>query len=278
VVQLLRLSPYLLCFHSAAISVPSLPLCLRLSFHPRKFENALMGAIKLVLFDITGTIIKDKGDMVRAFSMALKKNGISVDEGELREWRGAAKREVIRHFAARQIGGKTEIAGRRIDQIYDDFRSMLEAEFESHPIVPVGGAENTFAWLREHGILIGTTTGYHRKLSDILLNRLGWLDKFQVTVCSDEVALGRPAPYMIFRAMEATGVTSVAQVVTVGDTPLDLKAGANAGVRGIVGVLSGAHAAERLHKEPHTHILNSVAELPAVIDEYVSPNQASITV
>jgi phosphonatase-like hydrolase len=229
-----------------------------------------MDTIKLVLFDITGTIIRDTGDMVRAFSMALKKNGISVDEVELREWRGAAKREVIRHFAARQIGGKLEIADRRIDQIYDDFRSMLEAEFESHPIVPIGGAENTFAWLHEHGILTGTTTGYHRKLSNILLKRVGWLDKFQATVCSDEVALGRPAPYMIFRAMEAARVTSVAQVVTVGDTPLDLRAGANAGVRGIVGVLSGAHTAERLQQEPHTHILNSVAELPSAIDEYGS--------
>jgi phosphonatase-like hydrolase len=229
-----------------------------------------MNAIKLVLFDITGTIIKDTGDMVRAFSRALKKNGISFEDRELREWRGAAKQEVIRHFAGRQIGGKMEVTDRRIDQIYDDFRSILEAEFESHPVVAIGGAENTFAWLREQGILIGTTTGYHRKLSDTLLKRLGWLEKFQTTVCSDEVALGRPAPYMIFRAMEAARVTSVAQVVTVGDTPLDLRAGANAGVRGIVGVLSGAHTADRLQQEPHTHILPSVVELPSAIDEYGS--------
>ena len=83
---------------------------------------------------------------------------------------------------------------------------------------------------------MGTTTGYHRRLGDMLLQRAGWLDKFQAKVGSDEVALGRPAPFMIFRAMEATRVTRVSEVITVGDTPLDLQAGANAGVRGIVGV------------------------------------------
>jgi len=83
-----------------------------------------MNPIRLVLFDITGTIIKDTGDMVRAMIMALRKNEISVDEGELREWRGAAKRQVIRHFVGRQLGSATDGGDQRIDRIYDDFRSM----------------------------------------------------------------------------------------------------------------------------------------------------------
>jgi len=227
-----------------------------------------MNPIRLVLFDITGTIIKDSGDMVRAMIMALQKNEMSVDERELREWRGAAKRQVIRHFVGRQLGSASDGRDQRIYRIYDDFRSMLEAEFESHPVVPIAGAEDAFAWLEKSGILMGTTTGYHRRLSDMLLQRAGWSDKFQATVCSDEVALGRPAPFMIFRAMEAARVTRVSEVITIGDTPLDLQAGANAGVRGIVGVLSGAHNAERLEQEPHTHILSSVADLPAVIQGY----------
>jgi phosphoglycolate phosphatase-like HAD superfamily hydrolase len=53
--------------------------------------------------------------------------------------------------------------------------------------------------------------------------------------------------------------------MVVGDTPLDLQAGTNAGVRGVVGVLSGASKEERLRPEPHTDILASVADLPALI-------------
>jgi phosphoglycolate phosphatase-like HAD superfamily hydrolase len=71
---------------------------------------------------------------------------------------------------------------------------------------------------------------------------------------------------MIFRAMEATGVFAVSQVINVGDTPLDLQAGSNAGVRGVVGVLTGMHSLERLRREPHTHILPSVAALPELVE------------
>ena len=70
---------------------------------------------------------------------------------------------------------------------------------------------------------------------------------------------------MIFHAMESARVNSVAEVVAVGDTPLDLQAGTNAGVRAVVGVLTGAATAENLRKEPHTHILPSVAHLPALL-------------
>ena len=70
---------------------------------------------------------------------------------------------------------------------------------------------------------------------------------------------------MLFHAMETAGVNSVAEVMAVGDTPLDLQAASNAGVRGMVGVLSGVGTAEQLRREPHTDIIRSVADLPALL-------------
>jgi phosphoglycolate phosphatase-like HAD superfamily hydrolase len=56
-------------------------------------------------------------------------------------------------------------------------------------------------------------------------------------------------------------------VIKLGDTPFDLIAGCRAGVRGVIGVLSGSHNAESLGKVRHTHIISSVAELPALLDK-----------
>ena len=75
---------------------------------------------------------------------------------------------------------------------------------------------------------------------------------------------GRPAPYLIHRAMEAAGATSVHRVMNGGDTELDLRAGWNAGVAWNVGVTSGAHDRERLERAPHTHLLDSVEHLPSL--------------
>lgn len=63
--------------------------------------------------------------------------------------------------------------------------------------------------------------------------------------CSVHVACisgerGRPAPYMIFYAMEKLDIQSVHEVIKIGDTPADMLEGRNAGCRGVVGVLSGS--------------------------------------
>jgi phosphonatase-like hydrolase len=113
--------------------------------------------------------------------------------------------------------------------------------------------------------LVAATTGFDRRIATSIFQRLGWGGSFAAVICSDDVAQGRPAPFMIFHAMEAAGVTSVAEVAAVGDTPLDLQAGTNAGVRVVAGVLTGASTAERLRKEPHTHIVPSVAHVPALL-------------
>jgi phosphoglycolate phosphatase-like HAD superfamily hydrolase len=54
---------------------------------------------------------------------------------------------------------------------------------------------------------------------------------------------GRPAPELIYCAMDRGGVTDPATVAAVGDTALDLEAGNNAGVGWNVGVLSGGMTA-----------------------------------
>jgi phosphonatase-like hydrolase len=220
-----------------------------------------MSGIKLVVFDIAGTIIKDHGEVVHAFASALRKNDVAFSEEELKRWKGASKREVIRHFVGRGGSGRDEL----VEKTFRSFCEELESAYDRE-LQPIPGAKETFAWCREQGILLATTTGFYREISDMILERLDWRSLFAANISSSDVPLGRPAPYMIFRAMEASGVHNVKQVVNVGDTPLDLQAGSNAGVAGIVGALTGEHSRESLKRERHTHIINSVAELPALIE------------
>src|SRR5579864_372735 len=221
-----------------------------------------MSRIRLVVFDIAGTIIEDHGAVLGAFTKALLENGLPLVEDELKRWQGASKREVIRHFS-KQAGTQGDI-DQKVESSYRRFRSELEG-FYSEKLAPVGGAVETFRWCKDHNILLATTTGFYREISDLILRQTGWQDFFAANISSSDVPQGRPAPYMIFRAMEATGVQSVKEVVNVGDTPLDLQSGSNAGLAGVVGVLTGAHDRESLRREPHTHIIHSIADLPDLI-------------
>lgn len=82
-------------------------------------------------------------------------------------------------------------------------------------------------------------------------------------VYASEVPQGRPAPYMIFRAMEATRVLSVSSVLVAGDTIVDLEVAA-AGWR--IGVLTGALDADALRGHGETHILAGVRDIPGLLD------------
>ena len=225
-----------------------------------------MPAIDLAVFDIAGTIIEDTGQVINAFAAAFRQHALLVTEAEVRTLHGASKREVFKRFIERQFGPEHPENTARVDRAYADFRAILETTYATEGVQAIAGAESTFRWLRDHGIKIALNTGFYRKVTEIILRTVGWHEgAVDSVICGDEVPSGRPAPFMIFRAMEATGVADVRRVMVVGDTPLDLLAGMNAGVRGVVGVLSGSHGIEGLGNVEHTHIVSSVAELPGLL-------------
>ncbi len=222
-----------------------------------------MSRFELVVFDVAGTTIRDEGQVAEAFRSTLHDLGVALTDDELRPWRGASKRRALEHFLERRFGAVSE---ERLEGAYARFRDRLGELFATVGVRPVEGAAETFAWLRGRGVRVALTTGFDRAVADQLLGAIGWDGRLiDAVVCGDEVPQGRPAPYMIFRAMERTGAVSVRRVVNVGDTALDLESGWNAGAGLNVGVLSGAHPLERLQQAPHTHLLASVAALPEAL-------------
>ena len=218
--------------------------------------------IALVVFDMAGTTIEDAGQVPEAFETALAAHGLAVTDEELRAVRGAAKREAIRLLIERQ---RPELSPQS-DAIFMAFRDHLSHLYQTGGIGTIGGAADTFAALRARGIKVALNTGFDRTITDLILRTVGWgRDVVDAVVCGDDVAAGRPAPYLIYRAMEATGTLRARAVANVGDTALDLQAGDNAGVGLNLGVLSGAHRREQLERAPHDHLLASVAELPALL-------------
>jgi phosphonatase-like hydrolase len=219
--------------------------------------------IALVVFDMAGTTIEDAGQVPEAFTKVLLGHGIAITESELNALRGASKRDAIRHFASLQNPDDVDA---RTAAIFDDFRAYLSELFRAGGVKPIDGAAATFAWLRGRKIKVALNTGFDRTIADLIIQAVGWPAAVDTMVCGDDVANGRPAPDLIFKAMERTGVSDAAQVMAVGDTVLDLRAGRNAGAGRVVGVLSGAHRRAQLESEPHDDLINSVAELPALFE------------
>jgi phosphonatase-like hydrolase len=169
---------------------------------------------------------------------------------------------MIRHFVERAVKPGKEAAA-LVESINADFNAQAEIAYAN--VQPITGAEDALKQMRAMGLKLATTTGFGRELDDRIMHHLGWEKYFAASISSDDVVDGRPAPYMIYHAMEAAHVDDVKDVVAVGDTPLDLQAANNSGVRGAIGVWSGAAPEEKLRKEKFSQLLPSVASLPELL-------------
>jgi phosphonatase-like hydrolase len=213
----------------------------------------------LVVCDLAGTTIYDRGEVPAAFEQALREAGLAFDAAEVSAWRGASKREVLSRLIARQDGGT-----RSVDRTYHRFRELLLQRLAEAGALSLPGVQETLVRLKAERCRLAATTGFDRDVVETILAAVPWAGLLDAWVCGDDVAQGRPAPFMIFRAMERCGVLDVRRVAVVGDTRLDLEAAWNAGAGWRVGVLTGAHDRATLTAAPHTHLCDAITALPSL--------------
>lgn len=226
----------------------------------------------LIVCDIAGTTVNEDGIVYRQLRDCVERRGVEVTSDQVNAVKGTEKRSAITTLLS--AGGRDTSDG-EVAEVFADFMDGLRRAYADQPPRPIEGVEDALSRLRAEGARIALTTGFQRSIADTVLEACGWAvagtsgesresgARFVVDalVTSDTVVAGRPAPYLIHHAMELTGVTSVDEVVSVGDTVADLQAAANAGVRGI-GVLTGSVPRETLAAQPHSLILGSLADVP----------------
>jgi len=256
--------------------------------------------IRLVVFDWAGTTI-DHGCFapVAAFIQAFTLHHVEVTVAEARGPMGLHKRD---HLAAMlqsaDVGRRWQRAHGRdwneqdLDALYHDFIPLQLEVIDRHGrLVP--GLLDCVSQLQKQGVRIGATTGYFRAAAERVYQAArnqGFLPEY--CVCAEDVPVGRPAPWMIFRVMEALRIYPPAAVVKVGDTVPDIEEGLAAGVWSI-GVTSSssevgctedelahlpegercrrlaAARAKLLGTGAHA-VIDSLAELPSLLDQISS--------
>lgn len=216
----------------------------------------------LLVSDFAGTAMREAGAVLLAYRTALTEYDIPFTEADLAARRGASKRAVFEELAARARPGQDvrDVAALALSR----FEDVLRREYETGEVREVEGAAAAFQRLKDTGVKLALTSGFERSVVDLLVRRLGWEGLFDRVLAGNDAPAGRPAPFLIYRAMMDLNVHNVGRVAVVGDTPLDLQAADNARAGWIIGVLSGAHGLETLGATPHTHLLPSVAALPAL--------------
>ena len=211
------------------------------------FHRTYRGKVQAAILDWAGTTV-DFGCCapVAAFMRAFEKHGVPISVAEARGPMGMGKRDHIRTIlAAKPVAanwqkrlGRTPTAT-DVEQLHDDFEAFLSSSIvEYADLIP--GTVEAIQGFRARGMRIGTTTGYTRALMQHVVPAAaarGYAP--DCVVCVDDVAAGRPAPWMALRAMTELGVYPAASVVKIGDTIPDIEEGRNADMWTVAVIESG---------------------------------------
>lgn len=219
--------------------------------------------IELVCLDMAGTTVADDGLVERAFAAALDATGIASGADRqamldyIRDTMGQSKIAVFRALFGED--GRAAEANAAFEAFYDDAIASGAAR-------PIDGAAEAITALRDDGRKVALLTGFSIETKHRILKALGWEDIADLTLAPAEVGRGRPAPDLVLGAVIRLGVSEVAAVAVVGDTASDIETGRAAGASILTGVLTGFDSADRLWAAGATHVLASVADVPAVIE------------
>lgn len=207
-----------------------------------------MSKIEAVIFDWAGTTV-DYGCFapVQAFKDAFNNYGLVPTNNQIREPMGMLKIDHIRTMlqmpelnAAFRIKYNRDFNDQDVNNIYELFEKFLMAGIAKHTDVKPYVIDVVMK-LRVLGIKIGSTTGYTNMMMEPVLKSAKEQGYQPDCWYSPDATshLGRPYPYMIFKNMFELKVSSVKNVIKVGDTISDIKEGVNAGVI-TVGVVEGS--------------------------------------
>lgn len=223
-----------------------------------------MTDLRLVIFDVDGTLVDSQADIVAAMNATFVAEGITPPPPAATIAIVGLSLEVAIARLQPDLGNAA--LARMVRGYKDAYISLRNAAtvIETSPLYPQ--ARETLQILQgQPDTILAVATGKSRRGLDKLLQGHG-LSKLFISQQVSDHHPSKPHPAMIHAALSETGVDA-RRAVMVGDTTFDMDMARAAGVK-TIGVTWGYHAADTLNADM---LIDSFAALPAALDQLVEP-------
>lgn len=217
-------------------------------------------SLRLVIFDVDGTLVDSQASIVAAMTAAFDAQGLTVpDRAAILSIVGLS----LDHAMLRLVPEQDAETRARLVQGYKDayFTHRTEQGAAHSPLFP-GVAAMLDHLADQPKLLLGVATGKSRRGLDALIEAHG-LERYFVTRQVADDHPSKPHPAMIYAALDETGIAA-SDAAMVGDTSYDMDMAHAAGVPGL-GVSWGYHAPEALQNA--RAVIDRIDDLPPALDK-----------
>lgn len=222
-----------------------------------------MSNLRLVVFDMDGTLIDSQDVIIEAMGRAFVRLGMPAPSGEsVRAIIGLSLDRAVATIAPALSPTEVAAGVAAYRESFIEMRTEKGGEAAA-PMYP--GARAALERLNlQDATLLGVATGKARRGLDFAYesHKIG---HFFVTHQTADGHPSKPHPSMLHQALSDTGV-EVERAVMVGDTEFDIEMGKAAGFA-TIGVSWGYHSLERLNKAAPDFIIDDYAALDEVLEE-----------
>ena len=226
--------------------------------------------VRLVLFDIDGTILRSNGAGRRAMLAALREV-FGAAGPEDHRYDGKTDPQIVREVM-RLEGHHDAHIDERMDALMSLYLVQLEQELEhSRTLVHPGIFELLDALEERHDTILGLLTGNLREGAYAKLRAAGIdPDRFLVGAFGSDHEHRPELPALARqRAHVELGVDLEGEhLVVIGDTPADIECGRSLGVRAI-GVATGAYSVDELRRHSPHAVFETLADTDRVVSAIV---------
>ncbi len=214
--------------------------------------------MKLVIFDVDGTLIDSQGHIVASMEGAFAAHGLATPSREaILSIVGLSLPDAF----VRLVPDHADKRGSLTQAYKDTFMAMRLNGQGVSPLYP-GAAEVLAQLSAQPDTVLGIATGKSRRGLDHVMEVNGWETTFQTVQVADHHP-SKPHPSMVLTCLAEAGVAA-RDAVMIGDTTYDMDMAKAAGVCGL-GVEWGYHEGAALIASGAVQVLPDYAAMPGAL-------------